>query len=1793
MAPRDSNLYHPRSRESGTPQKFMASTTDLLRGELERLFELDEMTTLSSELMGYPTSEVGETNGKGAFARALVEKAERDAALEALADAIRLYGKRSSSLAQIFDVRVGDELEPGSELAGFRILKKVGDGGLGKVYLGERGEGDERVRAAIKVIRSSLAQDRSAVRRYLTGQRAFKRADVAGVADILDCGILDDGRPWVATEFVDGQTLEARVQRVGPMHFNEARPIFTAILEALHALHEHGLMHGDVKASNVFICRPNRDDGSRGEPTGVLVDGGAAKLLAAGASKPDAIGALRTFGRAEAIAPEMARGESISPTSDVYVVGVLLYHVLSGRLPFEGSSAFDIIAQHIERAPEPPSALAPKGWVSKEVDALVLKALAKAPADRYGSAGELRKAIEQLARAAEKKEDLDEKAFDAAADLVRGAPADAEAASELETVVGKAGEWQKAIEVYEEALGKVDADDDKKALLFRIARIQEAELDERQAAAATYERLREIDPDDAIALSGLEELKRQAGDHEGLAELLLERVERVESTSERAGVLREIAELYEDRLEDPDNALVAWTQALTDEPSDEKTARAIERLCGADPNRWNEVLATLSEAVQDPDSQSEATQLYVLMGRWYADQLKRPDFAIPCYAQAIQLDPSNDAAYEGTIELYERAQSWQEYVQVLEARAAATSNPASARDFRADAAHIVLHKLGDKDRAVTLFREVLETDPTHPKALDALATIHEQNGDWTALAELLAERVKQTAGPRKVQAQVQLGELYEDRLDDLEKASVQYEAALAQDESQLDALKGLERIYARQGNHQELLQVLERELEVLPTPRQKIAVLERIGAIQEEEFVSPEKAIEAYEQVVAIDPGHEHASPALARLYRQVSRFDDLVEVLEQHARATTDDGRKVDLLVQAARTLMRDVGSPERAIEICDRVLDIEPGNVEALGLQARLKAQLGDATAAVEAVDKLAASESDPAKKAAHYVEAGKLLEESGDKDRAIQRYKLALDADETNTEAAAALRSVYGSRGDASGAADLLLREIAQASGSLQQAKLQAELGHLYAERLEDPRRALDAFTKALELDPTCTPAARGLGDMAFAQGDYAKAAELYEPLLSRTTEMEDDVARAVCVRTGEAFLALEQFGKAERAFLNAKAYAPDDREVLEKLADVTFAGGDALGAAELYRELIEKSGDQIAVPEKGRMLYRRGEALRRAGEKKKAMVFLEEAAELRPDDAAPLMAIKTIHADDGDWDRVVSVLRRRMENAGDEERYELLVEAGDVLQQKLNDRSKAAKSYVAALEITPDDRNLLTKLMGVYSETRDWSRLIEVILRIAELVDDKKQLAKYYQTAGSIARTELKRLDEAADYFEQALENDPRSKKAFEGLVTCLEQGESWSELAKAYRARLAYLKDAGASAEDRAALWDKLGDLYRDKLEDLREATDAYEEAQELAPDARARLEMLAEIYEADPKRFLPKAVDVHAQLLRKSPYRVESYQALRQLYTDVKKADQSWCVCQTLKVLNMADPDERAFYKKHRSSHPAAAEEFFSEDIWFNHLVHPSQDPLLTQIFAAIAPAVIADRAQPLSSYEVDAKPRDPASDDAAMIQTLGYVGSVAQIELPPVYARPSDAGGLSFLVSDPPAIGAGKGALAGGPPQALAFVAARHLAYFRGGHLVRHLVPSGSGLRAWLLAAIKLATPQFPVPAKMASKVDDSLRAIETHVAAGAKDRLRGLVNKLLAAAPELDMKKWIAAVDLTADRVGFVMANDLEMAIAVIKASAPEAVAQKERLKELYLYSVSQAYLDLRQRVGIAIDG
>jgi tetratricopeptide (TPR) repeat protein len=648
---------------------------------------------------------------------------------------------------------------------------------------------------------------------------------------------------------------------------------------------------------------------------------------------------------------------------------------------------------------------------------------------------------------------------------------------------------------------------------------------------------------------------------------------------------------------------------------------------------------------------------------------------------------------------------------------------------------------------------------------------------------------------------------------------------------------------------------------------------------------------------------------------------------------------------------------------------------------------------------------------------------------------------------------------------------------------------------------------------------------------------------------------------------------------------QALAPQDVEALARAANALFEFGDPHSAYRMHKDLFEKYGSVLVGSDRAEALYHLGESARRSGELEAAVKPLREAADIDPSNPRPFRSLAKIYDEKGDFANAIAVRRQRLQLAVSQERFELLLEIGDVMFQKQNDRTGASKAYTQALEEKPDDRRLLTKLMQLYSEEKDWAKLVDVVLRLADFVEDTKQRAKYMHTAATIASKHLGKVDQAIGFYAKVLELDPSNAKALEETIE-LHRGKG-----KHHDVELLLKKQL----EKLVRVLDQLGELYQKHLNEPELAIDAFEAAQAFDPEDRARAEKLGELYALDPAQYLDKAVKSQTQILRRNPYRVESYKLLRKLFTDAKKADPAWCLCQALSVLRLAEPDEERFYKKHRSENAAPAQQALDEEAW-TRLMHWDLDPLVTRIFAIIQPTIIRTRTQPIEAMGYD--PRyaiDCSLHPYPVSQTLYYVGGVLGMAPPLVFQNPNDPGMLGMVHARTPSIVLGRAAFENAPAtQSMAFTVGRHMAYFRPGFYVRHLVPTGTGLKAWLFAAIKLCVPQFPVSADLQGQVAEALHAMAMDFQGAEKDKLASVVSKLLQAGGALDLKKWVASIDLTADRVGFLLAHDLQLTTEVIRSTEEaSSVPVKERMKDIVLFSVSEEYFALRQQLTIAVDG
>ncbi|MBX3188743.1 MAG: protein kinase [Labilithrix sp.] len=1830
----------------------MNPTIDILRGELERLFTLEEMTSMSEKLLGLPPDDVGGASAKGSFARALTERCFDGDRLDALVDVI-LHSRKEVDprVRDIVTLMGKEELAIGRQLGDFTIQKKLGESDLAIVYQAVRQDGAARAVYALKVLRREAARDRRAVHRFLTANRLIGTIDSAGLPRHLEAGEIEPGVFYVAYEYVEAQPLSARLARTGPIAYNELRPLLKGILEPLAAIHRAHLVHGDVKTENILVASKAAESG---EPRVVLIDFGSDRLRLRSIASNGHTGLLAVFGSPKTVAPEIVRGRAADPKSDVYAFGAVLFELLTGKPVFIHESATDAAFAHLASEVEPPSARAPRGWVSRDIDAFVLSLLSKDPARRPKDAGAVLDALESIGRASTMLRAagaISAEKVQAMIDKLLAAPSDGEAAIELEKAVDEGAEPARVGEAFAAAAAQVRGDapsdeerETKKALLYRAARIFDSAAKDKVRAEQTYAAIIALDPSDEIAMIALEEARKALGKYEELVEMLLEKSQAAPPGEDRARALAEIGRLYSSELEDPEQAVVAFVQALCEVPTSDEYAAEVERLCGQKQSAWVEQLETVTEAIKGGQlSPTDHAALLVRAARWYDQRVGRADMALAAYQQVLAGDPANEAAADGMTAIYRRAQQWPELVGLLMSRADVAATAPKARDLRAEAAEILELRLNDLARARDLYAAVLADDPGHARAGEAMARVAERTGDFQTLAQILERKAEARRGVEKAEALVKVAEVYEDHLNDLPEATRRFEGVLAIDPANLNALKGLDRIFNRVGKYRELLEVLERQIALAATPRQKINLYERIAALHDEEFLDHTHAAEALEAILAIDPANDNALTALARHYRALDKWEPAVAIYDKHASVTGDENRKIELLLAKARTLAEQIGSPERATKAYEQILSTQPAHAGALEALAHLREMSGDAHAALSAIEALAAKAATAEAKAEQWMRAGRLLETRGDKDGAIERYKIALDAHPKDPSASAALRKAFAHRGDWLGVVNLVERELTHAEGDLAKARLHAELAKVYHSQLVDPEKAEAAAKKAAELDASNADALMVLGDLAYEAGRLLEATKQYESLVGRTGVLPKDDAVRVLVRFIEAFGKTQPrasspapsasgsspdgsgpqsgrmlaAGPASQGRISVssqpgsiapppitnprmlaavealQALAPQDVDALARAANSLFEFGDPQSAYRMHEELFKKYGNVLAGSERAEALYHLGESARRSGELDVAIAPLKEAADLDPSNPRPFRSLAKIFDEKGDFQSSVGVRRQRLQLATGQERFELLLEIGDVMFVKLNDRTGASRAFTQALEEKPDDRRLLTKLMQLYSEEKDWAKLVDVVLRLADFVEDLKQRAKYMHTAATIASKHLGKVDQALGFYARVLELDPDNAKAVAEAIELYRGKGKHDEVEGLLKKQI----EAAKNAQDRdklVSVLDQLGELYQKFLNEPELAIDAYEAAQAFDPEDRARAEKLAELYALDPKQYLEKAVRSQAQILRRNPYRVESYKLLRKLFTDAKQADPAWCLCQALSVLRLAEPDEERFYKKHRSENAAPAQSALDDAAW-NRVMHWDLDPLVTRIFAMIQPTIIRVRTQPIEQMGYD--PRyaiDCSLHPYPVSQTLYYVQGVLGMMPPLVFQNPNDPGSLGIVHARTPAIVLGRGAFEGNvPTQSLAFMAGRHMAYFRPGFYVRHLVPTGTGLKAWLFAAIKLCVPQFPVSADLQGQVNEAMAAMAQDFHGAEKDKLASVVSKLLQAGGALDLKKWVASIDLTADRVGFLLAHDLQLTTEVLRATEDgSSVPVKERMKDLVLFSVSEEYFALRQQLAISVD-
>ncbi len=1369
-------------------------------------------------------------------------------------------------------------------------------------------------------------------------------------------------------------------------------------------------------------------------------------------------------------------------------------------------------------------------------------------------------------------------------------PSDLRALAALEDLLSRDGRWRESVEVIERRALVVDDEAVQREALLEAAAIWEDRLADSSRAAELYARVRGLDPTDRVAAERLAAIYAQERRWAELVEILLEQSESLGDAEPQIQLLLRVAGIYERELDDQDSAFYVVQAAFNRGYAHERAGAELERLATA-TGHWQDVLDEYSGRVAELEREDRraAADLWARMGRWYCEHLSQLDYAAHSIQQALRIDPTHAGALAANANVQRMRGSSSEQTQ-------------------------------DVRGAIDAYEQALAHDPTSATSLEALDRLYRRAEAWQPLVEILTRRAKLATDDADATGfWLEIGSTHELHLADPGQAITAYQNVLALEPSNGVAMRALETLYEKTEQNDQYLAILDTRLAAATADSERIAIYERIATAWEERFGKLDRAAQAYERILAIDPRNTAAHHLLARMHQQAGRYDLLVVAYRNHVAVTADVEARIELILAMAQIHDGRLHDLAGAIHAYEDVLALDADHAIALDALGRLYEKTADWQRAVAALARLAEL-TDQARKPGLYWRVARIqYSEIGDNDQAEAHLLRALAVDPGHVPALELLTEHYADRGDWQKAAQTMERAASHSALAIDTVRLLNDAAGIYQHKLHQDPQATRLYAAVIALDPEHVAAGRALAGLYFAAGEWAALFPVIEMLCRKLGQQRGEASELHELYFRAARCA-EELGKDDKALAYyTAAYELDAAHVptLMGRADLSFKMQDWASARSLYQNILARRRGSRDVADLV-IYYRLGMARNALGERNPALAMFDKALDIDPDHKETLLAVVDLQGKRGDWDAVVRAKRGLLASATGRDKTVLLDDIAAIYNDQLRNAPKATAAYLEALDNAPDDRQLLQKVLDLCTETKQWHKAVDTIQRFVALESDPFRKALYFHAAATLCRDELKALPEAIDYFDCALDSffaQPerldehqlaRALRSFEAIDAVLTTTRDWKGQERAYRDMLKRLPNGVNPLFHKlqVGLLDALGEIYRSRLKQYAAATEVFELAQQMDPKSELRAgtdraEILAELYlVAGPDRA-DKAIEQHMVMLHREPFKYDSYQALAKIYAETGQWDKHWCLCNTLAFLRKADADQLAFYEQYRPHGLVKAKAAMTADSWAR-LAHRDENRYISAIFGACWEGVAALKAFPHKDFGVKREDRRQLDGDPLTFSRLFvYAGQVMNTRLPDVYLV-DDGKAVDIQLANAidktelcPSFVVRPNVLQGKNEREVAFAAARRLAFMRPEYYLRLLLPTNGELKVVLLAAIAMVQPGFPVPPAFAPAVAEYVAALRKRMPTYGLEQLGVLVQRFVQTSPETDIARWSHAVEFASHRAGFVVCGNLELTARAIAAEPPVvgAPTAKDKIRELVLFSASDQLFAIRAQMGLTI--
>lgn len=948
----------------------------------------------------------------------------------------------------------------------------------------------------------------------------------------------------------------------------------------------------------------------------------------------------------------------------------------------------------------------------------------------------------------------------------------------------------------------------------------------------------------------------------------------------------------------------------------------------------------------------------------------------------------------------------------------------------------------------------------------------------------------------------------------------------------------------------------------------------------------------------------------LEQTYAQEERWEDLAGLFIERTEGAASSAERAGYLIRAAQIFEGKLEDVDRAFITLLAALPEDPSNQELSELLARLATEQNRWHDLLDECQRLLPDISSDAKRADLLVTmAGWYqdhLEEAAEAEKSLEA---ALKASPANLAALRPVISLHSQRGEWAVVADYLTNAAASTDDALARTEWALEAAEIYRKQLQDLDSAAEQYRFVLALSPGQPQATAAMADLSWDKKDWATALPLLEAM-AEAADKESQPSAKLWQRAGWAAQMTGDVEHARESYRRSHEIDPNYLPNLLCWSQLAEAQDWTQDIRQVIPQMLAQAEAKLTPMEKAEHLMALGEAHMALGDANAAAEALMMAFEIEPDLPDLREALAEANAKmegGGPGNAKMLVEQNRALLAGartPDERFEILCRIGQLQHEELNDPKAAQEAYQLALELRPNDPEVLHPLLEIYTLQQQWNRAVNVLEHLVQ-AETGKDKARTMVALANILNYEMDAPVEAVELYEQVLDLDPDDKRSFERIERILTKRQDWDELARAYSNMLKRMGDEipAAKQEWHLAVWRGLAEVSRTHQRDYATAAAAYEVCLSLAPEDKVLRELLVEVYEAQGAEGLAGAIKLREEMMNEATDAegvAKQVRVLGRMYSESQQYDKAFCACASLCALMKANAQEKAFYVKHALPGVPLAKAGLNEGLWQSSVSSARRDWRLSQILSAVSSGVAMSRARDPQSLGLDMSVQvDLANDRSSVSQILTYASQLIGVTLPAVYVPPSaqkDIDQQILMVNGQvvPAFVLGQNLVTGRTDRELAFLLTKNLVNLRADHflLCPNVVSGLEELRIVLAAAMKLVRPDYDLPNTDFLAVKKYMAYLQRALPQAQLVQITAAVEQLMADPASINLPAWIAGGEEDANRAALLACGDI---VAAARELVKEARSRKNRPDEAILglarWSVTSAFLDLREQLGLAL--